>query len=66
MLLPAPEYTLHTGHPEYLRNGETGIAIALQMSGDCYREILAIKPVQMIDNLMLISPGVALESTPVR
>jgi hypothetical protein len=62
--LPAPEYTLHTGNPEDLGNRETGIAITLQVFGNGYREILAIKPCQMVPYRIVISAGVMLESTP--
>ena len=63
--LPAPEYPLHTGNPEDLGNRETGIAITLQVFSNGYREILAIKPCQMVLYFVIIPPGSALESTPV-
>jgi hypothetical protein len=64
-LFPAPEYALEIREPQALGNRETGIAITLQVIGDRYREILAIKPAQMIADFTLISPGLALELTPV-
>jgi hypothetical protein len=63
-LLPAPEHALHTGNPEDLGYRETGIAITLQVFSSGYREILAIKPVQMVPYRIVISAGFTLESTP--
>ncbi len=62
--LPAPEHALHAGNPEDLDNLKPGIAIALQVLRDGYGEILAIEPVQVVPDCIVVPAGPVLESTP--